>query len=154
MLGKTFPRQAAYLASQAAEKGARALIDINKGFFGREHSFAQMANELGQGHPLHQQVMDLDEFTPASTGFRYPNNEEPPPIPTAKQLNRIFTKVGAFIKDVQDFVAPDPMLAQAAAPQNPALDPTGNPVLTALVLQAKRQTLKRVLEHIGHPQSR
>lgn len=31
VLGKTFPRQAAYLASQAAEKGARALIDINKG---------------------------------------------------------------------------------------------------------------------------
>lgn len=67
-----FPRQAAYLAQQAVEKLARAVLAREGIPFGTSHHIGQMAAALPAGHPWRPKLAAFDRYSPAATAFRYP----------------------------------------------------------------------------------
>lgn len=79
-----FPRQAAYLAQQAVEKLARAILAREGVPFGTSHHIGQMAAALPAGHPWRPKLVAFDHLSPAATSFRYPSpggRIAPPPAP-------------------------------------------------------------------------
>lgn len=71
-LADGFPRQAAYLAQQAVEKIARAVLARGQIPFGTSHNIGQMAAALPAGHPWRPRLAAFDRLSPAATSARYP----------------------------------------------------------------------------------
>lgn len=93
-LVKSHPRQAAYLAQQAVEKVARAVLAHEGIPFGTSHNIGQMAAALPAGHPWRPKLAAFDRLSPASTSFRYPTPggrlaQPPPPAELRRELEQI-----------------------------------------------------------------
>lgn len=71
-LANPFPRQSAYLAQQAVEKIARAVLASEGIPFGTSHNIGQMAAALPPGHPWRPKIASFDRLSPAATTYRYP----------------------------------------------------------------------------------
>lgn len=72
VLSAKYPRQAAYLAQQAVEKIARAILAQAGIGFGTSHNIGQMAAALPADHPWRPKLIALDRLSPAATSYRYP----------------------------------------------------------------------------------
>jgi HEPN domain-containing protein len=72
-LAGVFPRQAAYLAQQAIEKVARAVLAHEGIPFGTSHNIGQMAAALPPDHPWRPKLAAFDHLSPAATSYRYPS---------------------------------------------------------------------------------
>lgn len=151
-LGAAFPRQSLYQASQAAEKGARALLDMAGTYGGLTHNFGDLALRLPEGHPLRQDVLDLDFLSSASTAGRYASGERDPPTPSPQKLKKAHDAVKAFCAKVGNHaIAHDRDHASALKPKPRTIQRAGNPVIEDAYRTAKRETLLSLMDRIGHP---
>ncbi|MBN9309718.1 HEPN domain-containing protein [Devosia sp.] len=93
------PRQSMYLASQAAEKAARAVCEQAGVPVGISHNLGQIANLLPSTHALRPAITALDYLSSASTKYRYPTvRGDVPKAPTTDELQRA-------VQDIQTFIA-------------------------------------------------
>lgn len=106
-LAGAFPRQAAYLAQQAVEKIARAILAHEGIPFGTSHNIGQMAAALPTDHPWRPKLSALDRLSPAATGFRYPSPggrlATPPP---QADLNADLEQIGRLLQEAMRTFAP------------------------------------------------
>jgi HEPN domain-containing protein len=99
-------RDAAYFTQQVAERIARALLDHAGVPFGTSHNIGQMASSLPAGHPFKQQLLDLDDLSPAATKYRYPTPggrlADPPP---AEDIQFALDRLATLLKEAKLYVS-------------------------------------------------
>ncbi len=105
LLASSLPRQAAYQLSQAAEKAARAVCEFEEIAVGTTHSLSQISALLPPGHPLKQQIRELDYLSSSSTKYRYPaasgHISKPP---EATKLKEDIEDVERFVEAAKDYI--------------------------------------------------
>jgi HEPN domain-containing protein len=102
----TLPRHSAYLLSQAAEKGARAVCESEAIQVGPTHNIGQIGALLPTGHPMRETIEAQNYHSPASTRYRYPDPAgRLPKPPSADEIERRIEDVSAFLDAVARFVS-------------------------------------------------
>lgn len=101
-LAEDFPRQAAYLAHQAVEKIARAMLAREKVAFGTSHNISQMAAALPADHPWRPRLVAFDHLSPAATAYRYPTpGGRIVSAPTPAAIKADLAEIGRLLEDAK-----------------------------------------------------
>ncbi len=96
------PRQACFLAQQAAEKALKAALELEHDDYPRIHKLEDLRPQLPPSWPVHSLDVDLDRLSKSAVGARYPEVRK---LPTETEAAAVLADarliVNAIVEEFQ-----------------------------------------------------